>query len=154
MATRAYGFPPGEPCRAGSGCPRHTYGWPPGPRCASARTPRSLDGLQGREEQVTDRPTVLDSQLELEELKRLVASRAPLARAHESPTARRIGEVRFGLMCGRSVYVQSPSTPSGLKRDNLGLWRYRICQVEPWRHSSSLDSVVAFIEEQSQRVKR
>jgi len=89
-------------------------------------------------------------EVELEELRRLVASRAPLARfGGETKSTLKRGEHRFKLMCGLSVYVQSPTTPSGVKRGRLGLWRFSLSR-RPWRHSNTVDAVVDYIREQSE----
>lgn len=89
-------------------------------------------------------------QVELAQLKLLVASRAPLARfGGETKSTLKRGEYRFKLMCGRSVYVQSPTTPSGAQRGRLGLWRFSL-SGKPWRHSNTVDAVVDYIREQSE----
>ena len=88
--------------------------------------------------------------VELEELRLLVASRAPLARFEgETKSGLERGECRFKLMRGVSVYVQSPTTPSGQQRAKLGLWRYSL-SGQPWRHSKTVDAVVDYIREKSE----
>ena len=97
--------------------------------------------------------TAVPWQIELEMLRRLVAERAPLARFEGTcPSGLQRAEYRFKLMMGTSVYVQSPTTPTGMPRAKLGLWRFRLHRAaEPWRYTQDIDTVVEYIRECSQR---
>ena len=90
---------------------------------------------------------------DLETLRQRVAERAPLARFGEpTPSGLRIAEYRFRLMVGTSVYVQSPTTPTGRQRAGLGLWRYCL-HGQPWCLANGVDTVVEFIRQQSERAR-
>ena len=93
--------------------------------------------------------------VEFEELRLLVASRAPLARFEgETKSGLERGECRFKLMRGVSVYVQSPTTPWGKQRAKLGFGGTLSLSGQPWRHCNSVDAVVDYITEQSVRTRR
>lgn len=85
-------------------------------------------------------------QIELETLRRLVAKRAPLARfSGTTPSRLRAAEYRFAVRSGPSVYVQSPTTPTGKPRVGRSVWRYRRRRDENWKHSDSIHTVVDYI---------
>ena len=95
---------------------------------------------------------VVDCHFEIEELRRIVAASVPFAYFHQTKKQAEEGECRFRLMMGESVYVRTPTTRKGLLRERLGLWMYRLGKRGLWRYSTEIGSVVAFIEQHSQRV--
>ncbi len=91
---------------------------------------------------------------ELEQLRELVSLRAPRARFQgQTPSGLNCGEYRFALMMGCSIYVQSPTTPTGRLRARVGVWKYSL-YGHPWRFANEIDTVVEFIREQSERAWR
>ncbi len=69
-----------------------------------------------------------------------------------TPSGLRIAEYRFRLMVATSVYVQSPTTPTGRQRARPGLWRYCL-HGQPWCLANGVDTGSSSFAQQSERAR-
>ena len=72
--------------------------------------------------------------------------RLPIRFGGYGPSGAHVGEYRFQIGPGYSVYVQAPVTPAGRPRQrHPGRWRYKPYGPCPWRYAANRRAVVAAI---------
>ncbi len=93
-----------------------------------------------------------ESQIHLEGLRRMVAAHYPGVNVVQSASALKIGEDRYEVAPGVSLYVQAPVCPSGEPRKGLRRWRYSRAKRPPsWVYTRFVSSVYQAIRDLAQR---